>query len=239
MPTTNDTFRTNPLHRVRRLFRWRICLLTVLACLLPGCAVVGYLAAIFTPPEKIEPVYELPKDKIVLVLVDDPAFRSGHAPIKSELSREINRLLEGHRLVRRTIPYKKLLAYIATETNYNQMPTTEVGKALEADLVIVVEIDDFALKDDMRSSVYHGRLKTSVRVVSTRQGKLWPKHLTRGYPVKPVETPLQQGDGSSQFEIKLSRRLARNMAEKIVNLFFEHTGPEHSDLPESPDAGEP
>lgn len=218
---------------------WRFLLLAGLAGVLPGCPAVGYLAALFTPPEKVEPVYKLPEDKVVLVLVDDPAFRSGNAPIKPELSREINSLLEGHRLVRRVVPYKELLNFIASEPNYNQMPTTEVGKALKADLVIVVEIEDFALKDAPQSTVYHGRLKTSVRVVSTKKGKLWPKHLTRGHPVKPVETPIQQGDGSSQFEIKLSRKLARSMAEKIVNLFFEHTGPDHSDLPEKPYAGDP
>lgn len=240
-PTDTHPRPTRPARPAGRLAGLTLKLLAVCcaASVLSGCPVAAWIATVFTPPKKIPPQYDLPQDKVVLVLVDDPQYLVGYAPVKFELTRYINELLEAHRLVRKTIPQKDLLRLIASEPDFNRLPTTQVGKKLQADLVIVVEVDEFSLKDAPLSPVYHGKFKTSVRVVSTKKGKLWPTDRKRGFPATIVETERQEGDGSSQYEINLAKQMAQKMAGNIVNLFFEHTGPQHGDVPEKEIWAEP
>ncbi len=204
-----------------------------------GCAAVAWFAATFSPPDPVPAVYEFPRQETVLVLVDDPGNIVGAMPVKYELTRQINEELKKNQITEHQISYKRLMDIAAATPEFNRLSTAEIGRKAAADIVLYVKIDHFSLKDNSMSPIWHGKFKTSVRVVDVEEGRLWPKDLVGGYPVQEVDTEPIEGDGSSRFEIKLAKSMARKMAKNIVNLFYKHPGQPHGSLPERDVSSEP
>ena len=209
-----------------------LTLLTAVAMTSGGCGVFAWLASL-TPPDPIPAVYELPKNQVILVLVDDPTNCVNYPPVKFELAKRLNRELKNLNLTRETISYKKVMGLAASTPNFNRIQASKIGEKLGADLVLCVDITEFSMKDDPSSPVWTGRLKTSVRVIRVKDSqRLWPKDRVGGYPVKAVETPIEVRDRSMQFGPKLAREMADLMTTNITHLFYTHTGKPHIDLPD-------
>jgi hypothetical protein len=216
-----------------------VAMLSILASIpLAGCAAVGWLAA-QTPPDDIEAKFEMPAEKVILVLVDDPAHLVDYAPIKYDLTKRVNERLEELDLAKQTVSYSRLMRLVASTNDFNNMSIAEIGKKLSADLVLYVQIEEFQLKNETTSTIWQGKLGTAVRVVSVKEGRLWPKDLIGGYPVKGVETPAQESGPFSQFGQKLSRQMADEMADNIVKLFYKHKGLPRDALPPRDPSVEP
>ncbi len=202
----------------------------IVLCACPiGCtAIIGWIGSVLAPPQKIKAVYRPPKGKRILVFVDDIERPLSYNPIKGDLTRKINRRLEEAGVAAETVPYEKMLDFIAATPNFNHLPVSvaAVGRKLGADLVIYVHIDRFSLKDEEKvGTLWHGRFHARVRVVDVREGVLWPKDRPKaGFVVPAIETP-DTPDSSPTFGTKLSEELAERMAERIAMLFYDHRKP--------------
>ena len=69
-----------------------------------------------------------------------------------------------------------------------------------------------------------------VKVISVKDGRLWPKASLEGHQVEDVVTKRHESHESNYAE-KLSRKMAEDMAVNIANLFYPHAGQEHTELP--------
>ncbi len=216
-----------------------VMLWSVVIANVSGCAGVAWFAAIFSPPKAVPAEYVFPRQETVLVLVDDPTDIAGSTPVKYELTRRINKELEDNQITEHLVSYKRLMDISAATPNFNRLSTAEIGRKADADIVLYIKIDHFSLKDNSMTPIWHGKFKTSVRVVDVEEGRLWPKDLVGGYPVQEVDTKPIEGDGSSRFETKLAKSMAHEMAKNIVNLFYEHPGQPHGSLPEKDVSSEP
>ena len=213
--------------------RRSICLLSWIfpAVLLGGCAVAAWFATLF-PPDKVKPLYEIPKNNTLLVLVEDPKHHAGETALKTELTEFLNQEFEQRGLVEHVVSYRQLINLAAATENFRALSTSEVGKKLDADVVLYVQVDEFSLKDDPNSPFWHGNLSTLVRLVSVKEGRLWPRELPEGYKPRKVDGGSVSGDGSRRFEQKLVRDMALEMADNIAKLFYEHRGQPHGALPQ-------
>ena len=200
----------------------------ILAMLLPavaitGCGVFPWLATQFAPPQTALAKYEIPKEKTVLVFPDDYPASVSFEPVKRLIAGRINDLLAEQKIAAATIPYQALEDMESATNSFSGMSTSQIGKALGADIVIYVHIDKFYLKEDPANPLWHGHIATTVRVVDVNKGLLWPEDIPGGWPVDPVDIPTD--DTSQTYDTKLAQRLAEKMSEKIANLFYEHTVP--------------
>lgn len=210
---------------------WHVLGWSLLSGVLSGCAMVAWTATLF-PPDKVKPLYVIPEKSTLLVLVEDPKYLTAETSFKTELSEYLNREFEDRALVKRVIPYRQLINLAAATANFRALSTAEVGKKLNADVVLYVEIDEFSLKDDPNSPFWHGKMSTVVRLVSTKEGRLWPRDLPEGYKPTKVDRGSVSGDGSRRYGQKLVREMAAEMAGNIAKLFYEHRGPAHGSLPQ-------
>ena len=199
---------------------------------LQGCAAIGWMVNAFAPPKKVDAIFKLPEGKKVLVFVDDLLRPVDYEPVKAELTEGINRQLEAHDLAKETIAYEDLLTLMAATPEFNELAVSEIGERLGADIVLYVEIDEFALKDDEVSPLWHGRLAAGVRVVDAKDAtpgsdddamgaRLWPDDRAGGYPVRPVEIPAHAAS-SDGHGAQLSQTLAAVMADRVAKLFYKH-----------------
>jgi hypothetical protein len=191
---------------------------------LAGCAPVAWTAAQFAPPQKVEALFHLPKDKKALVFVDDYLSEVRYEPIKALLADQVNQRLTKQELVASTIPHQKLAELSAARTTFDELAISQVGQELGADIVLYVHIDAFSTKDLEDSPLWHGRFQTTIRAVDVRAGRLWPTDRPEGYAVGPIETP-PTDNSAANYESQVAGELAEMMAERIVNLFRDHYVP--------------
>ncbi|HPS53692.1 MAG TPA: hypothetical protein PLK08_09080 [Phycisphaerae bacterium] len=194
-----------------------------------GCAAVGWFASLF-PTADLPAQYEIPKDQSVLVLVEDPKNIVTYSPIKYELARSVNKLLEEHKACSELISPDSVLHLKSSCTEFSQLSTAEIGKKLDADLVLYIQITTFQLKDSPYDPVWNGKMGATVRVISVNDGRLWPKDTLGGYPVDDVVRDRHM-DTSDNYTEKLSADMAEELAQNIGELFYPHPAPEHTDLP--------
>lgn len=218
-----------PVRRTRRIFG--VFGLSLLSMLLCGCAIAAWTATLF-PPDKVPAQYEIPQESTLLVLVEDPKHLAGETSLKTELTEFLTQEFEDRGLVEHVVPYRQLMSLAAATANFRALSTAEVGKKLNADVVLYVQINNFSLKDDPSSPFWHGKLSTLVRLISVKKGRLWPKDLPEGYKPDKVDRGSVSGDGSRRFGQNLVREMALEMAGSVAKLFYEHRGQAHGALPQ-------
>lgn len=216
----------------------RISLLSVViplvgGVMLGGCGpMIGWMVNAFRPPKKVHAVYRPPKDKKILVFVDDLSNPVGYEQVKGELTERLNERLVEHKIARRTVPYERVLRLKAATPEFDGLAVSQIGQRLGADLVLYVHVDHFSLKDNEVSPLWHGRMEVTVRMVDVAAGRLWPKDRQAGYAVKPVDNPTESHP-SPTYEIDLAKSLAEQMADRIAKLLYDHkVSPEEAYLEE-------
>ncbi|MCJ7543827.1 MAG: hypothetical protein MUP47_04555 [Phycisphaerae bacterium] len=209
--------------------RW-VCL-GVLAAMPLGCQPgLGRLAWMFEPPQRVKALYTPPPGKTVLVFVDDVLNPVQYQPIKVELAARLNAYLIQKKLAADTVPYETLVEWGSKTADTEHLSVAEVGQAMGADLVLYVHLDKFSLKDDQQSPLWHGQMGTTIRLVDVKAGRLWPMDRPEGYAMPQVETA-SVDDSSPTYGTEVARELAEAMAERIVNVFCDHTVPADADRP--------
>jgi hypothetical protein len=208
-----------------------------------GCAVFEYVVAQFAPPKTVKAEYDPPKGKTVLVFVEDDGTLLSYEPIKEELTERVGKEIVAQGICAKTVPYQKLMGLVSQEPNFKRIWIGEVGQRLGADLVLYVVVNHFSLKETEVSSLWRGELKTTVKLVDSKTGLLWPKDRTSGFPLSVIERPSSQSV-SQAYALELTRALAEKMSVKVARLFYEHKvpereleqeGQEHTDTPQIPD----
>jgi hypothetical protein len=136
------------------------------------------------------------------------------------LAQEIGNLLK-ERVSKIKIISPDKVAEWCDENQWEKYP--EVGKALEAEIVVGVDLEQFRLKQG--DSFYQGRAKAAVRVFDcTRGGKLvWEKHMPQ--TVYPPNTCIATTD---VLESDFCREFRRVLADQIARHFYSHDP--HADL---------
>ena len=200
-----------------------LLLMAILAASAGGCSIFKWMVAVAAPPEKVKPQYVPPKDKTVLVFVDDVRHPVDYPLIKNELTAYINQQLLAHHLAAQVIDYDRLQDLTTSTPKFHELTVHQVGQKLGADWILYVEIEKFSLKDNNMAAFWKGRLETSVRVVDAQGKRLWPTDRTGGYMPPPVETPSVENT-SVVYGTELSRTMAGMMADRIVKLFYEYEG---------------
>jgi hypothetical protein len=193
------------------------------ACLgLPGCQVFLPFIALWElafPHDKVPAQFKLPKDKRVLVFPDDMNRPVAYPPVKRALAEKVGKVLVEKKAVAYAVPYDELIDLQHSEPNFNRLAVATVGRKLGADLVILVNIDQFQLKDSPVSTLWRGRFSAKVRVVDVRKGRLWPDE-SAGRPVSASEPVCD--NSSETYGTVLSQLLADKLGTEVAQLFHAH-----------------
>lgn len=209
---------------LRNRNRLLIVSVVLLGAGVPGCAVFSWVVAQFAPPQKVKALYKPPEKKKYLVFVDDLRQEMTYEPVKRQLTRQLNKQLIEHKIAKEVVPYERLVNLSVATPEFNSLSVPTVGRKLKADVVLYVEITKFSVRDDEVSPLWHGVLAVSVKIVDPEVGRIWPEDRESGYPVDQVETPLTD-DPSPSYGVELSGILAKDMADKIVKMFYDHRVP--------------
>jgi len=147
-----------------------------------GCGLISMVGTPTRHEKKIPAEYELrgQKDKKILILVKQPARLMATANLRYYLTRDIREYL-----VKRVrmpaeglISYEKLVEFRNNQADFSRLSTLEVGRVLQADIVLLVVVEDFRLYNMAETGFLKGFLSSRAVIFDTSTGeKVWPKSI--------------------------------------------------------------
>lgn len=202
---------------------------TLAAALLAGagCNIVGPAFYLIHGPEKIQPVYTLDPKRPTVVLIDDPSNRVPRRQLRAIMGQTVDEILLRQGLIKADdkqnylISSAAALAVASKDKSNTPMSITQIGKAVGAEVVVWIMVDQFSLAPDGQSlsPTVAVRLKVIDAVTDKR---VWPPDEAAGKPFRFVypagsATPPETSAARSQAEVELAQYAGRGIAE----LFYE------------------
>jgi len=150
-------------------------------CLLfGGCGIVSVLGTPSSHEGKVPAEYNLAEhpDRKVLILVNQPAYLNAQTNLRYYLTKSLRKslILKVAISPEYVIDYDKLSEFRSSKPGFSLLSPAEVGKALVADMVLFVTINDYELSEVAQSGYYKGFLGVQAILFDTVTGeRLWPK----------------------------------------------------------------
>jgi hypothetical protein len=198
------------------------CVFGMLLCC-GGCKAVAALASPTVHEIKIPAEYNLGDNKPqkMLVLVEQPAWTTSEANIRLYLTQAIaSRLVDQIGIKAETfVPYQKLADMRNNFPDFSMLSPVEVGKALDATMILYVIIDNFGLYGLSDAGYYRGQLDVRSGLYDVASGRrLWPE----SGELKAVSVGIEM----QKEQEKTAQRLAVSMAKCIVRYFYDCPKPD-------------
>jgi hypothetical protein len=197
---------------------------------LTGCNIVGAAYYIIHGPEKVPKQFDLPPDRPTIVFVDDRANRLPRRSLRQTIADTAQKTLLDSRTLTNVIDSRAALAVAAQDRYGEPKPITEIGRAVQAELVIYVTIDEFTLSPDGQS--FAPSVSMRVKVIDVIADKrMWPTDkegfgMTTRTPAKPGYAP------SSQAQLAQDEDgAARRAGTAIAQCFIKHQASDSAILP--------
>ena len=170
----------------KKIAKWEpLFIFTFLTAVLfdSGCSFTRTVSTLSTPTRherKIPAEYDLTehRDQKILVLVNQPAYLNAQTNLRYYLTEEVNKNL----IKKLKIPpeylvtYDGVSAFRSNQSNFSLLSPIEVGKALDANMVLLVMVKDYQLNEMPEANCYQGFLNIQTVLFETAAGrKLWPE----------------------------------------------------------------
>ena len=145
-----------------------------------GCGIGSMIGTPTRHEKKIPAEYELreQEDKKILILVEQPARLIATANLRYYLTRDIREYLRKKIRIPADglISYENLVEFRNNRANFSRTSPLEVGRGLQADIVLLVAVEDFRLYNMAETGFLKGFLSSRTVILDTSTGeKVWPK----------------------------------------------------------------
>ncbi len=142
---------------------------------LAACNVVGPAALLIEGPPKIDAVYELDPKRPTVVFVDDRNNVLKRVALRQAIAQAAQQELLDQGTLKQVIDCKAAYQVTARDKSNNVLSIVEVGKAVQAEIVIYVTVDSFGLSPDGSSYAPAASMRVKVLDVTKDEPRLWPK----------------------------------------------------------------
>jgi hypothetical protein len=168
-----------------------------------GCGVVGVIGTPSQYEKKIPAEYDLTKQKgrKVLLLVEQPGWLSAQVNLRYYLTEAIreNLIAQVKVLPEYILSYNELSEFRSNKGDFSSLSPAAVGKALGADIVLLVMIEDYQLSEVAESDYYNGFLGVQAAIFETATGeKVWPESAEN----KSIKVSFETGEKGQEAAVK-------------------------------------
>ncbi len=145
-----------------------------------SCAILGVMGTPTGQERVVTAEYDLArhKDQKILILVEQPGWLSAGTNLRFYLTDAITRELT--RKLKLTpecfVAYDELSQFRSDRSDFSLLSPVEVGKALNADVALLVSVEDCQLNEMAEANYYSGLLAAQAALFETASGRrLWPE----------------------------------------------------------------
>jgi len=167
---------------VKRMKKLTVFFVVAAVLFYSGCGIVGLMGTPSQYEKKIPAEYDLTKqkDQKILVLVEQPGWLSTQTNLRYYLTKAISEKLMAKAKVKvpgeYIISYNELSEFRSNKGDFSLLSPVAVGRALGADIVLLVMIEDYQLNEVAETGYYSGFLGAQTVLFETATGgKLWPE----------------------------------------------------------------
>ena len=144
-----------------------------------GCGLIARLGTPSDREKKVPAEYNLAEreDESILVLVNQPGWLETEINLRFRLTEAITEILvkETEIPAESFIDYDRLFEFRSGKSNFSLLSAPQVGEALDADMVLLVEISNYDFSKIAGMDYYKGFLNAQSALFDTSTGaKLWP-----------------------------------------------------------------
>lgn len=186
-----------------------------------GCNIIGPAFVLVHGPPRVPAEFELDKDRVTTVLVDDQNAILPRRQYRLLVSKEIEaHLLDKKKLTVDMIDSQAVLASVNREKPDERRSIPQIGRDVGAEVVIWVTFAEFSLTPD--GSSLRPFFRARIKVVDAVEGKvIWPE-VPSGYLLEaPMDTKVMSMPDSYSERAQLERQLAEHAGTAIAELFYE------------------
>lgn len=197
--------------------------LTAIATL-PGCNIVGPALMLVHGPEKTPAIFTLDPERATVVFIDDRDNNVPQRTMRDAMGRVAEDTLLQKKAVKDMIQSRLVQATIRQDRSAKLMTIAEVGRAVQADIVIYARIDRFTLSPD--GQTYQPQAELRVKVVdATVDARIFPPlgSAEDSHRIKvTLRERLESLPNSRGEEVQARQRLAEAAGLAIAQIFYEH-----------------
>lgn len=203
-----------------------------------GCNIVAPIGILLHGPEKVDRQFTLPRERSIVVFVDDRLSRLPRRPLRTTIADQVTSKLLENKVCETIIDSRAAEGAVQREKPSEPMSVTEIGRSVQADLVVHVMIDSFGLSPD--GVTYSPGAKVTVRVTDTASdSRLWPTEDTsvpldkraKGYElVVNPRTPASKSPSSASEIAQAEIDLAKIVGSAVAELFYDEVKMDSSRL---------
>jgi hypothetical protein len=182
-----------------------------------GCGIVGLMGTPSQYEKKIPAEYDLAKQKgkKILVLVEQPGWLSTQANLRYYLTEAVRENLISKVKVppKYILSYKELSEFRSNKSDFSSLSSAAAGKALGADIVLLVTIEDYQVSEVAGSGYYNGSLSVQAAVFEAGGEKAWPEDAAG----KSIKVGFETGERGQEEAVK---RLVNACAHCITRYLY-------------------
>ncbi|MBC8201649.1 MAG: hypothetical protein H8E86_06330 [Planctomycetes bacterium] len=189
--------------------------------MLSSCNIAAGVSYIITPDPSQKAIYTL-QDVRTVVFVDDRRNTMHPSRLRLVVADRVTTDLLSKKIITTLVSPKDVFRVSATNDRYNEpLPIAALGKSVEADVVIYVELDSFGLTNDGQTA--NPTASCSLRVISVAESKrLFPTDQASHF-VRATLKKVKPHRIASNSEIrKLAEELAQELGDAIAKVFYDH-----------------
>jgi hypothetical protein len=199
--------------------------LAAVALLGAGCNFITPALWIAQGPPKKPAEYTLPKDKKLVVFVDDRHNVVSRLQLRSAMADDVSEYIRKEGLVKEVLSGRELISYARrVETSTKRVSIEDLGAAVSADVVLYIEMDVFTLSPD--GAMPRPTAEAHVKVVDVKgKERLFPPPGAdpKGYPVSAqIDTYSFDAYRTSASRRAIEDALAKKFADQIAKTFYEY-----------------
>jgi len=179
-----------------------------------GCTSMLFTAAYLLKGNDVPAECDKLKEKrVVVVCRAMVTLQYNLARVDQDLAQEVGNLLRQNVSKIKVVDHRKVAEWMDEHTWEDYV---EVGKALNADLVVGIDLEQFSLYKSQ--TLYQGRANTEIKVYDCHTGKL----VFRKRPPEAVYPPNREVQTSEARESDFRRQFVRVLADQLARHFYPH-----------------
>lgn len=157
-------------------------LVLALPACISGCNVVAPIAMIAAGPGEVKAVYNLDPTRKTVIFVDDPANKIAQRRIRTQIGVTAQDQLLKRKLIREgnMVDSRSAIAAASQSGSEGLLSVTEVGQAVDAEVVIYVLVTRFDMTTDGINFVPSSEVEIKIFDAQTHS-RIWPPDGTAGY----------------------------------------------------------
>ena len=191
------------------------------AAFFAGCNIVAPVFYIVHGPEKVPALHELDPKRPTVVFVDDRSNRLPRRALRLTIGESAQIALMKQEAVETMIDTRGAISASNQDRAGQAMSIVDIGKAVNAEVVVYATVDAFTLSTDGQSFSPSASLRVKVIDVVADQ-RVWPAEkeghpLTLAFPTRSSDIP------RTATEIrKYEDETARLVGESLAQLFYKY-----------------